>query len=46
MALGEYPLLRLAEARERAFEARKMLADGIDPMAAKKAARDGARARG
>jgi integrase len=40
MALGEYPLLRLAEARERAFRARKMLSAGIDPMAAKKAGKD------
>jgi integrase len=38
MALGEYPLVRLADARERTFKARKMLADGIDPMSARKAA--------
>jgi len=45
MALGEYPLLTLKEARERRFAARKKLADGIDPMAAKKAERDAARAQ-
>jgi integrase len=39
MALGEYPLVRLADARERAFKARKLLADGIDPMGERKAAR-------
>jgi integrase len=43
MALGEYPLLKLAEARERRLAARKMLASGIDPMAMKKAERDAAR---
>jgi integrase len=44
MALGEYPLLKLAEARERAFAARKLLADGIDPMAIKRAEKAAARA--
>jgi hypothetical protein len=33
MALGEYPLVTLAEARERHFVARKTLAAGVDPMA-------------
>jgi integrase len=37
MALGEYPLVTLKEARERHFEARKTLAAGIDPMAERKA---------
>jgi integrase len=37
MALGEYPMVSLAEARERHFAARKILAAGIDPMAERKA---------
>lgn len=37
MALGEYPLVTLKEARERHFAARKVLAAGIDPMAERKA---------
>ena len=37
MALGEYPVVNLAEARERHFGARKKLAAGIDPMAERKA---------
>ena len=37
MALGEYPLVTLKEARERHFAARKTLAAGIDPMAERKA---------
>ena len=37
MALGEYPLVSLAQAREGHFAARKMLASGIDPMAERKA---------
>jgi hypothetical protein len=37
MALGEYPVVSLAEARERYFAARKMLVIGIDPMAERKA---------
>lgn len=37
MALGEYPLVSLATVRERAFNARKRLADGIDPIAEKRA---------
>ena len=39
MAMGEYPLVKLADARERTFKARRMLADGIDPMGARKAAK-------
>jgi integrase len=37
MALGEYPLVTLKEARERHFVARHKLADGIDPMMERKA---------
>jgi integrase len=37
MALGEYPLITLKDARERHSEARKALANGIDPMAERKA---------
>jgi hypothetical protein len=37
MALGEYPLVNLAQARELHFAARKTLATGIDPMAERKA---------
>jgi hypothetical protein len=40
MALGEYPLVTLHEARERHFIARKTLAAGIDPMAERKAEAD------
>jgi len=37
MALGEYPIVTLAEARERHLAARKLLSAGIDPMAERKA---------
>ena len=37
MALGVYPDVSLSKARERRDEARAMLADGIDPMANKRA---------
>lgn len=37
MALGEYPTVSLARARELHFEGRRMLAAGIDPMAERKA---------
>jgi integrase len=36
MALGEYPIVNLAEARERHFAARKKMAAGIDPMVERK----------
>lgn len=36
MGLGGYPLFGLAQARERALEARRLLADGIDPIEARK----------
>jgi integrase len=39
MALGRYPDVALADARVRRDAARKKLADGIDPMAERKAAR-------
>ena len=37
MALGEYPLVNLGQARDLHFVARKTLATGIDPMAERKA---------
>jgi integrase len=37
LALGSYPALSLADARERHAKARKQLANGIDPMAERKA---------
>ena len=37
MALGEYPIVNLADARERQFAARKKVAAGIDPIAERKA---------
>jgi len=36
MALGVYPAVSLAQARQRHQEARQMLADGTDPMAQRK----------
>lgn len=38
LSLGQYPLVTLKEAREQAFEARKLLANGVDPGEVKKAA--------
>jgi integrase len=35
LAIGVYPLISLQEAREKRDEARKLLANGIDPMQAK-----------
>jgi integrase len=40
MTLGKYPDLGLKEARERASELRKQIAAGIDPIAARKVARE------
>jgi len=37
MALGEYPVVTLKEARERHSDARKALTNGTDPMAERKA---------
>lgn len=39
LALGPYPEVSLAQARERREEARKLLAAGIDPSAHKQAAK-------
>jgi integrase len=39
LSFGQYPLVTLKEARDRTFEARKLLAGGIDPSDAKKAAK-------
>ena len=39
MSLGEYPLVSLLEARERRDEKRRLVADGIDPVAAKREAK-------
>lgn len=36
MGLGSYPEVNLAEARERAAQARRMIRDGNDPLAARK----------
>ena len=36
MGLGGFPLFGLADARQRALEARKLVADGIDPIEARK----------
>jgi integrase len=40
MALGEYPVVSLAAARERHADARKLLAAGVDPMAERRAESD------
>lgn len=40
MALGEYPLVNLSQARELHLAARKTLATGIDPMAQRRAETD------
>ncbi len=37
MAIGEYPVVSLAQARERQFVARKKLSGGVDPMAERRA---------
>ena len=37
MGLGAYPLVSLAEARDKAAEARKLLKQGVDPIDARKA---------
>src|SRR6202041_342590 len=37
LALGEYPIVSLGEARERHLAARRVLATGTDPMAERKA---------
>ena len=40
LALGAYPEIPLVKARERLEEARRLLADGIDPMADRKATKE------
>lgn len=37
LSIGQYPIVTLKEARERAFEAKKQLSQGIDPSAQKQA---------
>ena len=44
LSLGIYPSISLAQARQRRDEAKKQLADGIDPSIAKRAARAGMQA--
>ena len=39
MALGEYPLVSLGEARERRDEKRRLIKDGVDPVTAQKEAK-------
>ena len=43
LSLGTYPLRSLKEAREHAFEARKLILNGINPMDVKKAAVEAAK---
>ena len=46
MGLGPFDLIGLAEARERALEARKKLLLGVDPIEARRAQRDALQGRG
>lgn len=46
LALGAYPEISLAKARERLDEARRLLADGVDPMEDRKASREAEAERG
>lgn len=46
VSLGTYPETSLKEARERRTEARALIAQGIDPSAERKAAKEQARAHG
>jgi integrase len=43
MGLGPYPDVSLAEARQKAFDARRLLRDGVDPIEARRGARMAAR---
>jgi integrase len=43
MGLGPYPDVSLAEARQKAFEARRLLRDRIDPIEARRTGRNAAR---
>lgn len=38
LTVGKYPLMSLQEARDRAYEARKTISDGVDPVQSKKKA--------
>ncbi|MGT5975202.1 tyrosine-type recombinase/integrase [Escherichia coli] len=38
LTVGKYPLMSLQEARDKAYEARKTISDGIDPVQSKKKA--------
>jgi integrase len=40
LSFGEYPIVSLEKAREKRMEAKRLLADGIDPGAQKKAAKE------
>ena len=40
LSFGEYPVVTLQKAREKRMEVRQLLADGIDPAAQKKAAKE------
>ena len=40
LSFGEYPVVTLQKAREKRLEAKQLLADGIDPAAKKKAAKE------
>ncbi|MDY0282508.1 MAG: integrase arm-type DNA-binding domain-containing protein [Salinivirgaceae bacterium] len=44
LALGKYPDVSLAQARKKCLEAREVLAQGVDPSAARKEAKDEAMA--
>lgn len=39
LSIGQYPLVSLSDARKKAFAARQSIQDGIDPLAAKQAAK-------
>lgn len=39
LSIGQYPVVSLKDARERAFEARKLLQNGVDPSASKQEAK-------
>jgi hypothetical protein len=43
LAIGQYPLVSLADARTRRDNAKRLLADGIDPSVERKAERRQAR---
>ncbi len=45
MGLGSFPEIGVAEARDRAIAARRLLIDGIDPLEARRASEDQERAK-